>query len=210
MTQIGYNVEVDKAQVSDAVALFEFVGGNSKDALRVAINKAGPKIKTQSSRAIRDQVRLKAKYVNGKLSFNRATRRNLTGRISAESRGVLLTRFATNAAISGEKVTWLKPPPIPKGGIRVKVKPSGSSETMSRNWFLMVLPNSRALAIARRKPKGQTGPRGGKYDIAYGPSVSQVFNKDTRDKLLPKAGEELTKQLLDAMRFLLQKKYPKE
>jgi hypothetical protein len=72
----------------------------------------------------------------------------------------------------------------------------------------MVLPKSRALGIARRR--STPGPQGGKYEVAYGPSVSQVFGKDTRDKLLPEAGKELTAQLLDAVRFLLQKKYPKE
>jgi len=210
MTGLNYNVEVDKEQIKEAVSLFEFVGGNSDEALRVAINKAGPKIKTATSRAVRDQIRLKASYVGGRIAFKRATRRVLSGAISTESRGILLTRFSTDSQISGEKVSWIRPPEIPARGIRVKVKPSGSTEVMSREWFYMVLPNSRALAIARRLPKGQTGPRGGKYDIAYGPSVSQVFGKDTRDKLIPQAADELTAQLLDAMRFLLQKKYPKE
>jgi len=210
MTGVQYDVQVNQAQVRDAVALFEFVGGNSQDALRVAINKSGPKIKTLSSRAIRDQIRLKASYVNGRISFKRATRTKMSGAIKVPSRGILLPRFSTDSRINGAKVSWLIPPKPPARGIRVKVKPSGSSTVMSRNWFYMVLPNSRALGIVRRRPKGETGPKGGKYWVAHGPSVSQVFGNETRDRLMPKASEELTSQLLDAMRFLLQKKYPKE
>jgi len=209
---IEYDVQVDKDSLREAQSLFEFVGGNSDDALRIAINKAGPKIKTAASKAIRSQVRLKAKYVNDKkrLRFDKASRSSLSGAIRAESRGILLSRFSTDTLIADpNRAGWIKPPVIPPRGIRVKVKPSGSAEVMGKEWFYMVLPNSRALAIARRKPGGATGAQGGKYDIAYGPSVSQVFRNETRDRLLPEAGAELQKQMLEAMRYLLQKKYPR-
>ena len=55
---IAYNVQVDEVAVRDAASLFEFVGGNSEDALRIAINKTAPKIRTLASKAIRTQVRL--------------------------------------------------------------------------------------------------------------------------------------------------------
>lgn len=210
MTRIGYSVEVDRESIQSAIDYFTFLGGNTDEALRVAINKAGPKVKTASSKAIREQVRLSAKYVGGQLRFDRATRQKLQGAIRAPTRGILLPRFSTDAQIAGDKVSWIKPPPIPPLGIRVKVKPSGSAKVMSRDWFYMVLPDSRALGIARRRPRGQRGPRGGKYEVAYGPSVSQVFSRETRDRLIPEASQELTEQLLDAMRFLLQKKYPQE
>jgi len=205
-----FTVEADKAQVKDALELFEFIGGNSDRAMRVAINKTGPKAKTLVSKKIRSQVRLKAKYVNDRITFSKASNFKLQGKISTPSSGILLSRFATNSNISGSKVSWLKPPPIPKQGIKVKVKPKGASKTMGKEWFLMVLPNSKALAIVRKKPGGATGPQGGKYDVAYGPSVSQVFGNDTREQLFAPIGDELTKQLLDAMRFLLTKKYPEE
>ena len=51
MTAVSYNVELDRSQIAEAISLFEFVGGNSDDALRVAINKAGPKVRTIASRA---------------------------------------------------------------------------------------------------------------------------------------------------------------
>jgi len=63
MTAASYNVELDRSQIAEAISLFEFVGGNSDDALRVAINKAGSKVKTLAGRKIREQVSLKAAYV---------------------------------------------------------------------------------------------------------------------------------------------------
>lgn len=215
---IEATVEVDRAQVADALAFFEFVGGNADEALRVAINKAGPKVKTASSKAIREQVRLTAAYVNKQLTFKRATRADLSGAVKVPSRGILLSRFSTDSQISGDKVSWLRPPPIPKRGIRVKIKPSGQTEVMGREWFYMVLPKSRSLGIVRRLSSGErsaaikagsgVGSQGGKFDVAYGPSVSQVFGNETRERLLPGAGDELQRQFLDAMRYLLQKKHP--
>jgi hypothetical protein len=123
----------------------------------------------------------------------------------------LLTRFSTDTRIAGngDKFQFFKTPDIPKQGIRVKVKPSGGAKGFGSSFFYMILPNSRALAIARRKPNGQTGPKGGRYDILYGPSLSQVFNT-VRDDVLPEASNEFQAQLLDAMRFVLVKQFPKE
>ena len=92
MTAVAYNVELDRDAIKEAISLFEFVGGNSADALRVAINKAGPKVKTAAGRAIREQVSLKAAYVNERLTFKRATRKDLSGAIGTPSRGLLLSR----------------------------------------------------------------------------------------------------------------------
>jgi len=33
---VGYQVSVNKEQLRDAIALFEFIGGNTRDAMRVA------------------------------------------------------------------------------------------------------------------------------------------------------------------------------
>lgn len=210
---IGHSVEVDQAQVAQAVALFEFVGGNSADALRVAINKTAPKIKTLASRRIRDQVRLSASYVGDKLTISKASRSRLSAAIMTPDRGLLLSKFSTEALVAGEKVSWLKPPPVPPLGIRVKVKPGGAakrvdgdSDTVGQP-FYMVLRNSGALGIAARRRLA--GNKGGKLKVFHGPSLSQVFN-DVRQEVLPQAGQELTAQLLDAMRYLLTKQFPPE
>lgn len=204
---IGLSVQVDKDQVADAISLFTFVGGNTDEAMRVAINKTTPKVKTRSSSEIRSQVRLTAGYVGDKIVVTKATRQKLEARIKTPSRGLLLSKFSTDTQVSGEKVSWLLPPPQPPRGIRVKVKPSGETKSPGPTTFYMVLPVSRALAIVKRKTVA--GPRGGKIDVLYGPSISQVFS-DVKDDVVPFANAELTAQLLDAMRYVLVKKYPVE
>lgn len=204
---IGYSVRVNKAQVADAVSVFEFIGGNTSDAVRIAINKSAPKIKTRASREIRNQVRLRAGYVGDRLTIVKATRDKLDGRIRTPSRGLLLSKFSTDSQISGDKVSWFKPPPAPARGIKVKVKPTGSTKSPGPDTFYMVLPKSRALAIVRRRDK--PGPEGGLIDVLYGPSLSQVFN-DVKNDVLPEAEQEYQAQLLDAMRYILVKKYPPE
>ena len=203
---VAYNVEVDRSAIAEAISLFEFVGGNSADALRVAINKAGPKVKTAAGRAIREQVSLKAAYVNERLTFKRATRKDLSGAIGTPSRGLLLSRFATEPNVSNESIAWIKPPPNPYGGHYVKVKPDEPERKIGRGGdskpFYIVLKGSRALGIARRKADGA-------IDVLHGPSLSQVFNT-VRDDVMPTASAELQAQLLDAMRYLLVKQYPPE
>jgi hypothetical protein len=214
VTNVAFEVQVDQKQVDEALSLFKFIGGNASDAIRVAINKSGPPIRTESSKQIRSQVRLSASYINERdgsgrqrLSFTKATKSNLTGAIRTQSRGLLLSRFSTNPQIS--KATFVGQPPIPARGIKVKVKPSSGTKTMGREWFYMRLKNSNAIGIARKRPKGQTGPKGGKYEVAYGPSLSQVFN-DVRNDVLPKAAERYQEELGKAIAFLLRKRFPKE
>jgi len=208
---ITYDIGFDKEQLAEATALFEFIGGNAQEAQRVAVNKTGPKIRTLASSEIRNQIRLKAGYVNKRLKFNRAKKGNLTARIAAPSRGMLLSRFSTDSRIAGDKVSWIKPPPQPKRGIRVKVKPKGRPQIVSGGGpgttgkpFYMVIQGGR-LAIAARK-SGQ-GPGGRKVDVLHGPSLSQVFT-NVKDDVTPDAQAEYTKQMADAMRYLLAKRRP--
>lgn len=205
---IGFKVEADSAQVKDAVSLFKFVGGNTSNAIRIAINKAGPRVRSSTalpgggaSQRVRQQVRLKASYVNERLKFTRATSTNLTGRISAPSRGILLSAFATNLTNF-------------YGQPRVKVKPDasptlveGHDDTLPNKPFFMVLKNSGVVGIAARR--NTPGPRGGKIKVFYGPSLSQVF-ASVKDDLQPVAADEYQAQLLDAMRYILQKQFPPE
>lgn len=211
MTRIGYTVEADEDKLREAQTLFRFVGGNSDQALKVAINRTGKKVRPLSSRKIRGQVRLKQKYVNDRLIFSGATRGKLEGRISTPARGLLLTRYSTDAAArsDGEKFKFFKPPPVPARGIRVKVKPSGATKALSSGTFYMILKDSKALGIVQRRSKDQLGSQGGRFNVLYGPSLSQVFNT-VRDEVIPEAGDIYTSELLDAMRFLLVKKFPKE
>lgn len=205
---INYSVEVDKTLIADAIGLFEFVGGNSKDALRIAINKTLPKIRTAASREIRKNVRLSASYVNERLTVRRATVMRLTGAISAPQRGMLLTRYSTNAQIASDGVSWIRPPLVPKAGIKVKVKPDGAAKPVKaqngNKPFYIVLNGGQNIGIAIRQGASRKG-----LDVLSGPSVGQVFNS-VRTDVRPQAAAELQAQLVDAMRFLLVKQYPPE
>lgn len=210
---LEYTISANPEQIADVISLFEFIGGNTDEAMRVAINKAAPKVRTAASSAIREQVRLKAAYVRDRLTIRRATRRNLSGAISTPTRGILLSRFSTDTMIADTSISWISAPKVSSTGVRVKVKPTGTASTLSGHPeidgkpFYLVLRNSRALAIAGRRKT--SGPQGGKFKVFYGPSVSQVFNT-VRDDVLPQASAEFQAQLLDAMRYILVKKYPPE
>lgn len=205
---LNYEIQVDQEAVADAVSLFEFAGGNSSDALRIAINKTAPKIKTQASRAIRDQVRLTASYVGERLTVTKASRSRLSGAIRTPSRGLLLTRFSTDASIAGDKVGWIRPPLVPKNGIRVKIKPNGPTKGApgigTNKPFYIVLNGGQNVGIAARLGAGRKGLK-----VFSGPSLSQVFNT-VRGDILPTAATELQDQLMDAMRYLLLKQMPPE
>lgn len=211
---IGANITVDKAAIAETVGFFEFVGGQTTDAVRIAINRAAPKVRTLSSSAIRSQVRLSASYVGGNLTVKKATRTDLSGAIRTPSRGILLTRFSTDSQIASDKLSWIVPPDEPARGIRVKVKPTGGTQVVDGKPgeiegkpFYTVLPKSHALAIAGRRVT--PGKKGGKIKVFYGPSLSQVFNT-VRDDVLPEAGQIYQAELLDAMRYILAKKFPAE
>lgn len=212
---ISQSVTVNRQDVKEAVALFEFIGGNSNDAVRVAINKTLPKVRTKSSVAIRQQIRLSAGYltkpdpITGKarLGVVKATRTKLSGSISTPKRGLLLSRFSTDSQISNGKTSWILPPPLPPRGIKVKIKPKGSPKPFSKKAFYMVLPGSKALAIVVRREN--PGKQGGLIDVAYGPSISQVFTT-VKDDVYESASDDYQTEVLRAVEFLLRKQYPKD
>lgn len=208
-----YEVEVNKEQMQSAIDAFEFVGGNTSDAIRIAINKAAPKIKTLASRAIREQVRLRAVYVGARLTLTKATKSRLSAAIGTPSRGTLMTRYSTDntVALGVDRFNWISPPPIPANGIKIAIKQSGGAKNAPRfsgnKPFYMVLKKSHALGIVARL--STPGKQGGRFKVFNSPSISQVFNT-VRDDILPAAGQEFQAQLIDAMRYILVKKHPPE
>ena len=210
----GFDIRFNEAQLKETLDYFKSVGGKTNDVIRVAINKSGPRVRTLASQTIRSEVRLKAKYVNDRLKFVRATNRKLTGKITVPARGRLLSLFSTDAMVANDTISWVKPPPVPARGIRVRVKPKGKihtfmgdNETVGKPFYL-VLKNSRRLGIAARRKTD--GPKGGKLKVFYGPSLSQAFNT-LLPSFIPQAEERFTKEMEDAVRYLLTKmQAPKE
>ncbi|WP_396623081.1 phage tail protein [Marinobacter sp. W-8] len=173
-------VQVDKASVNSVRLLMAGLSTGVPKALARSLNKTVSKAGTKSSAEIRRQAALKAAYVKSKMQIMKASQNKLTAKIVTPSEGVLLSRFSTNASISGDKVSWLKPPPVPPRGIRVKVDPSGgaklfagSSETEGKPFYMVLPKSSGRVAIVGRR--STPGPRGGKIKVFYGPSISQIF-----------------------------------
>lgn len=219
---IEYKVTVDKDKLADAISLFEFVGGNTTNAVRIAINRAGPKVLTGSkpitnvSKEIRSQIRVTARFLTEKnaagvprMWFKKAYSDNLSGAIRTQSRGLLLSHFDWKPKVSlyGSIYT-------PPEGIKVRVKPAGAIQFVKGkpsevygDPFYIRLKNSGAVGIGMWRV--QSGAAGGRIKVLYGPSVSQVFD-DVKDTILPVASDVYQDELLDAMRYLLAKQYPPE
>lgn len=213
---IGYEITYDKDAVKEAIDYFQFVGGNTDRAMTSAINTTLTRSRKLAVAEMETQVNLDAKYIRSKLNLIRSSRRNLIGKVVAESRGLLMSKYATDPQINTDE-TWQRAPLNPARGIEVKVKPTGPVKRMSTDYFYMILPTSHALAIVRRRTSQEISrrsetnskSRGGKIDVAYAPSVSQVFN-EVRGIILEDSATIFQDRLLVAMNNILKKKYPEE
>ena len=152
-----------------------------------AINKTVAKGKTLVSRKIRDEINLSAAYVGRKLDTVNATQTSLSGRITADKRGILLSRFASSRlsvkarsnpkyltgypALSDAETSY----PALSSGRRLSqmsIKVSASGGRNKGKFFPIRLKNSGAIGLAVRVGKGKND-----YEVKYGPSPSQVFNR---------------------------------
>ncbi|HCA36846.1 MAG: hypothetical protein CMM07_17660 [Rhodopirellula sp.] len=185
-------VEVDRSSLQEVRALLAKFSDGATRAHARSLNKTITKSRTESSKEIRKQVRLNAAYVKSLMTITKASQKKLQAKISTPSRGLLLSRFSTDTSIAGDKTSWLKPPSIPKRGIRVKVKPTGGAKVFEGDSeikgkpFYMVLPgtNGRVAIVGRRS---KIGSDGGRIKVFYGPSLSQVFTDVKEDIAEPLA-----------------------
>ena len=156
-----------------------------------AINKVARKARTASSREIRGQVNFPARYLisgrKGTLEASSFARANsLDAMITGRYRPTSLARFVTGST---------------RKGLSVRVKP-GRRVRAPKGAFLMDGKNGNRLVAVRLDP-GQSvtygkrisstqwkDSRGRRYDILYGPSVSQVF-RDVADDQLDSRADEL-------------------
>lgn len=150
-------------------------------ALVRGLNRAAAKVKTASSKLIRQEVRLPAKYVNDNMTVRKATRSNPEARIQARMRATRLARFGAKQAMrrapnaKGDPLRGI-PAGKKQGGVRVAVNRS-SSPRKAPGFFLIPLRNAGVMGVFKR-----TGP--GRRDIEhlYGRSVDQVF-RTVRDEV---------------------------
>lgn len=145
-------------------------GGNINLVLKNGTREAARRAKIKSSTEIRKDIAPRPggetpkSYVDKRLSI-RFFNNGHSAAVSAESRGILLTRFQHKQA--------------PKGrGIYVKVKPSGGRKLMPGAFLINRLQNSGVPGIALNSDFG--------IDVLHGPSTSQVFagELDTLEKIV--------------------------
>jgi len=156
---------IDKVQLGETKLMLKGVSTNAPKVLSRALNKTVSKGRTLSSKKIRKQTALKAKYIKSKLKDDKASWKNLKARLYAISKGLLIINFVTGNNENGE--------------FMVKIKKTGKSKALSRDAFLTTLNTKnggKVDAIAMRDPKTN------KFKVLYGPSISQIFS-DVRDEV---------------------------
>ncbi len=185
-------------------------GGVARKAARLAINDTARKMRTAGSKAIREQVNLKAKYVNDRLDVSKkATDDSLSAIISGRQRNTLLYRYGakvlTRKAKHPERSKGFPALGIPPGrklaGVSVKVKRGGPRKKMRGAFIVHGLKDSKASAVAIPM-EGRYSSGNRKFDALYGPSVQQVWT-DVREDLAPEAERRLNAEYQRQLKRLL-------
>lgn len=181
-------ITVDKQAIRRIESDLMHIKHGAPRAMSRAINHTLGVTRTEASKEIRKQVKLKAGYVRDKLTVKRATVNSLNGAIRTPTRGTLLTRYPHRA--------------YKEGGAGVQVKPSGGKKRMPGAFFIRFANGVQAIAI-----RTQYGPGLGRSEgikVLYGPSTSQVFS-DVKDDLQAPSGNRLMQRMgYEAERLLKQ------
>lgn len=179
-------IRMDRAALREIERDLAHINNGAPKALSRAINHTLGVTRTEASKEIRSQVKLKAGYVRGKLKIQKANVSKPSGAISTPARGTLLTRYPHRK--------------YKRGQIGVQVKPSGGKKKMPGAFFIRFANGVQAVAIRTRSGPGLGRSEGIK--VLYGPSVSQVFT-DVKDDLQAPSGNRLMQRLaIEADRLL--------
>lgn len=185
----------------------KFIKG-TEQAVRLAqfrsVNRVTTKFRTEASKLIRDQVRLKKGYVDRHLSITKtASLQNPSSVITARYRPTRLMRFggkqlSTRARkAAGDQMRAIAPG-RKQAGVSVHVSRQGSRKKM-RKAFLLPLNNGNGFGVFTRTGKGRNS-----VEHLYGPSVNQVFRTTMKD-LEPTIRRELQAEFKRQFNFARQK-----
>lgn len=155
-----------------------------------AVNRVASKNRTAASKAIRNQIRLPASYVNENLTITKkATLRDPEAVISGRTRPTRLARYGTKQltrvarVAKGDRLRG-----IPRGrkqaGVSVHVR-RNESRRKHKKAFLLPLKTNGQLGVFIR-----FGPGSKDIKHMYGPSVDQVF-RDVREEIRPQIHRDL-------------------
>lgn len=198
-------ISIDDKAIRQADRQLRGVRKAIDDASYRAVNAAARKARTSASREIRDQLRLKAGYVNENLTVaKRATRQKPEAEVAGRSRPTRLARYGAKQLTrkakthaSGDEIRGISTG-RKQAGVSVGVKKGGSRSKM-RGAFQLPLLNSGVMGVFVR-----TGP--GEKDIKhlYGPSVNQAL-ETVFPEITPDAADELKRQYERQLSYELSK-----
>lgn len=184
MTRFSAEIAGDK----NAIKSLRQMGKLGQQAVTRATNNTGRRARVLASKEIRSQVNLKAGYVRERLAIKRATATKTDFVISANKRGVLMTRYPFRQT---------------RKGVNVKIKKTGPRAVVDGGFVTTVKAGGRKVqVIAVGQPgKFRTGNR--RFKVLYSPSVSQVFNS-VRADINPEVNryfrEQIDKELAQALK----------
>lgn len=179
-------IKVDHAAMQEVFRALSHIRNGASTATMRALNHTLDKTRTSANSAIREQVALPASYVKERLRPKKATKNNLSARLEAMRRGVLLSRYQNRDL---------------KVGVSVKVKPGpGQTKKMPGAFYITFANGVRAIAIRTQRGPGLGRSEGLK--LLHGPSVSQVYT-DVKDDMTQPSGRLLLERMAhEAARLL--------
>lgn len=196
-------MKIQSSGLKSARSTMKGMGGVLAKAQMRAVNKAASTARTEGSKAIRDDVRLSAKYVNQNLVIkDKATRQKHKAIVSGRVRPTRLARYGAKQLTRKAKTSAAGDPVrgIPAGrkqaGVSVAVSKSGRRKKM-RNAFLVPLRSAGNMGVFIRTGSGKNNIK-----HLYGPSVSQVFT-DVRETIEPTALFEMSREFRRQIRLEL-------
>lgn len=184
-------VRIDKDQLQDTRLLLKGLNLEGPKIISRALNKTATYGKKRASQEIRKQVRLKAAYVNDPKNLNviKATWTKLRAKITANSRGLLMTHFPHSV--------------LKRGGVTVGIKAGGKRKKMPTAFKTTVRAGSKRVDVIALPATGRYKTGNKRMSVLYAPSVSQVFNtvRDEIDQeMVDYLAEETEKQIQTALK----------
>ncbi len=173
---MSLSITVEQSGRNELLALIADIENGAEKALYRTLKATQDKAKIEASKKIRTQLKLSKAYVDGHLFVGKPSYSNLSAKLYATKRGILMSRFDHRSA--------------KKGGVDVKIKPTGGYKNLPGAFILPRLKNVELPGIAVREK--------GKLKVLHAPSVSQVLNSympELRDEMAEFAADRLRKEV---------------
>lgn len=209
-------IQIDQAALAEASAMLTDVRNGTDRALAMAINRVAPRIRTAMSTAVRQQVVLRAAYVNAALELEKARIGRMRASISTPEKGVPLVQYMTSSRLmafkTGKPATkrLIQAPfvRVAAGGKLTRVQ----GESLGGGKFAGAWVGTTRRGITQIFTPVDPGDRrwGRPIRPLYGPSISQVLSQSKTGKTLideaaQSASGRLPAELLQAATYLLTK-----